>query len=186
MTAVARLNLAALADLPAAFRPLVDPRALGTGIVHLGIGAFHRAHQAVFTEEAVAAEGGDWGICGVTQRSRGVLEQLQPQDGLYSVLVRGEDTSLRVAGAVRDLLFAAEEGERLQALLAAPATRLVTLTVTEKGYRHDPATGRLRRGDPDVAADLAGAGAADGRGAAGTRPAGPPRRRRRPDHAAVV
>jgi fructuronate reductase len=87
-----------------------------------------------------------------------VLDQLRPQDGLYSVLVRGEDTSLRVAGAVRDLLFAAEEGERLQALLAAPATRLVTLTVTEKGYRHDPATGRLRRDDPDVAADLAGAG----------------------------
>jgi fructuronate reductase len=154
---MARLGLAALADLPTALRPLVDPRALGTGIVHLGIGAFHRAHQAVFTEEAVAAAGGDWGICGVTQRSRAVLEQLQPQDGLYSVLVRGEHTSLRVAGAVRDLLFAAEEGERLQGLLAAPATRLVTLTVTEKGYRHDPATGRLRHGDPDVAADLAGA-----------------------------
>jgi fructuronate reductase len=158
VTGVARLNLAALADLPAALRPLVDPRTLGIGIVHLGIGAFHRAHQAVFTEEAIAADGGDWGICGVTQRSRGVLEQLQPQDGLYSVLVRGEDASLRVAGAVRDLLFAAEEGERLQALLAAPSTRLVTLTVTEKGYRHDPATGRLRRGDPDVAADLAGEG----------------------------
>ncbi|MHA6617857.1 mannitol dehydrogenase family protein [Pseudonocardia sp. DLS-67] len=155
---MARLSFAALADLPAALRPPIDPRALGTGIVHLGIGAFHRAHQAVFTEEAVAAAGGDWGICGVTQRSRGVLDQLQPQDGLYSVLVRGEDTSLRVAGAVRDLLFAAEEGERLQALLAAPGTRLVTLTVTEKGYRHDPATGRLRRADPDVAADLAGQG----------------------------
>jgi fructuronate reductase len=153
-----RLGFAALAELPAAQRPLVDPRSLGTGIVHLGIGAFHRAHQAVFTEEAVAAAGGDWGICGVTQRSRGVLDQLQPQDGLYSVLVRGEDTSLRVAGAVRDLLFAAEEGERLEALLAAPATRLVTLTVTEKGYRHDPATGRLRRTDPDVAADLSGQG----------------------------
>ncbi|GAA0897237.1 mannitol dehydrogenase family protein [Pseudonocardia zijingensis] len=151
-----RLGFAALADLPAAHRPLVDPRALGTGIVHLGIGAFHRAHQAVFTEEAVAAAGGDWGICGVTQRSRGVIDQLRPQDGLYAVLVRGEQTSVRVAGAVRDLLFAAEEGERLQALLAAPATRLVTLTVTEKGYRHDPATGRLRLSDPDVAADLAG------------------------------
>ena len=153
-----RLGFSTLSHLPAAQRPLVDPRALGTGIVHLGIGAFHRAHQAVFTEEAAAAAGGQWGICGVTQRSRGVLDQLQPQDGLYSVLVRGEDTSLRVAGAVRDLLFAAEEGERLQALLAAPATRLVTLTVTEKGYRHDPATGRLRRGDPDVAADLTGDG----------------------------
>ncbi|MHA6627407.1 mannitol dehydrogenase family protein [Pseudonocardia sichuanensis] len=155
---MARLDLDALPGLAAAQRPLVDPRSLGTGIVHLGIGAFHRAHQAVFTEEAVAAAGGDWGICGVSQRSRGVVDQLRPQDGLYSVLERGERTSMRVAGAVRDLLFAAEEGERLQALLAAPTTRLVTLTVTEKGYRHDPATGRLRRADPDVAADLAGEG----------------------------
>jgi fructuronate reductase len=158
VTAVPRLDLAALPALAAAQRPLVDPGSLGTGIVHLGIGAFHRAHQAVFTEEAVAAAGGDWGICGVSQRSRGVVDQLRPQDGLYSVLERGERTSLRVVGAVRDLLFAAEEGERLQALLAAPTTRLVTLTVTEKGYRHDPATGRLRRADPEVAADLAGDG----------------------------
>ena len=156
MTGVERLRLDALPGLPAAQRPQIDPRELGTGIVHLGIGAFHRAHQAVFTEEAVAAAGGDWGICGVSQRSRGVVDQLRPQDGLYSVLERGERTSLRVVGAVRDLLFAAQEGERLQALLAAPGTRLVTLTVTEKGYRHDPATGRLRRTDPDVAADLAG------------------------------
>jgi len=153
---MARLGLAALPHLPEQVRPLVDPRALRVGVVHLGIGAFHRAHQAVFTEEAVAAAGGGWGICGVTQRSRGVIDQLRPQDGLYSVLVRGEETSLRVTGAVRDLLFAAEEGERLQSLLAAPTTRLVTLTVTEKGYRHDPATGRLRRSDPDVAADIAG------------------------------
>ncbi|OZM81658.1 mannitol dehydrogenase family protein [Pseudonocardia sp. MH-G8] len=155
---MARLDLHALPGLDAAQRPLVDPRSLGTGIVHLGIGAFHRAHQAVFTEEAIAAAGGDWGICGVSQRSRGVVDQLRPQDGLYSVLERGERSSVRVAGAVRDLLFAAEEGERLQALLAAPGTRLVTLTVTEKGYRHDPATGRLRRSDPEVAADLSGNG----------------------------
>jgi fructuronate reductase len=159
VTAVERLRLDTLEGLADAQRPVVDPRSLGTGIVHLGIGAFHRAHQAVFTEEAVAAAGGDWGICGVTQRSRGVIDQLQPQDGLYSVLVRGSGTDLRVVGAVRDLLFAAEEGDRLLAMFAAPSTRLVTLTVTEKGYRHDPATGRLRRGDPDVAADLAGAGA---------------------------
>jgi fructuronate reductase len=159
VTPVERLRLDALPGLAPAQRPLVDPGSLGVGIVHLGIGAFHRAHQAVFTEEAVAATGGDWGICGVTQRSRGVLDQLHPQDGLYSVLERGEQNSLRVVGTVRDLLFAAEEGDRLQGALAAPGTRLVTLTVTEKGYRHDPATGRLRRGDPDVAADIAGAGA---------------------------
>jgi fructuronate reductase len=151
-----RLGLDALAGLATAQQPLLDPRSLRTGILHLGIGAFHRAHQSVFTEEAVAAAGGDWGICGVTQRSRAVIDQLGPQDGLYSVLERGEQTHARVVGTVRDLLFAAEEGERLLSLLAAPDIRLVTLTVTEKGYRHDPATGRLRVGDPLVAADIAG------------------------------
>jgi fructuronate reductase len=152
-----RLGLETLALVEAGHRPRVDPRALRTGIVHLGIGAFHRAHQAVLTEDAVAAAGGDWGICGVTQRSRDVLEQLGPQDGLYSVLEHGEGgTCLRVVGAVRDLLFAAEEPERLTAAIAAPSTRVVTLTVTEKGYRHDPATGRLRLADPGIAADLAG------------------------------
>ena len=152
-----RLTLATLARIDPARRPRVDPRALGVGIVHLGIGAFHRAHQAVFTEDAVAAAGGDWGICGVTQRSRNVLEQLGPQDGLYSVLEHGGgEPDLRVVGAVRDLLFAGAEGERLTTALAAPTTRIVTLTVTEKGYRHDPATGRLRLSDPGIAADLAG------------------------------
>lgn len=152
-----RLDLDALSRVAPAHRPRVDPRSLGVGAVHLGIGAFTRAHQAVFTEDAVAADGGDWGVCGVTQRSTAVVDQLRPQDGLYSVLERGgAGTDLRVVGVVRDLLFAAEEGERLRSLLAAPSTRLVTLTVTEKGYRHDPATGRLRRADPEVAADLAG------------------------------
>ncbi len=85
-----------------------------------------------------------------------MVDQLLPQDGLYSVLERGDRTRLRVVGAVRELLFAADEGERLNAALAAQTTRIVTLTVTEKGYRHDPATGRLRRSDPDVVADIAG------------------------------
>jgi fructuronate reductase len=154
---MARLDLGTLSRVDPARRPRVDPRSLGVGVVHLGIGAFTRAHQAVFTEDAVAADGGDWGICGVTQRSTAVVDQLRPQDGLYSVLERGgAGADLRVVGTVRDLLFAAQEGERLRDLLAAPSTRLVTLTVTEKGYRHDPATGRLRRTDPEVAADLAG------------------------------
>jgi fructuronate reductase len=153
---MARLDLDALRHIAPQHRPRVDPRSLRTGIVHLGIGAFHRAHQAVFTEDAIAAAGGDWGICGVTQRSRGVVDQLRPQDGLYSVLEHGGGTHLRVVGSVRDLLFAAEEGDRLRVALAAPDTRVVTLTVTEKGYRHDPATGRLRPTDPDVVADLAG------------------------------
>ena len=153
---VQRLDRSTLSRVDAALRPAAEPTA--TGIVHLGLGAFTRAHQAVYTADALAA-GPDraWGICGVTQRSASVVEQLRPQDGLYSVLTRSAaGSSLQVVSAVQDVLFAQEETDRLLTLLAAPTTRLVTLTVTEKGYRHDPATGRLRTGDPEVAADLAG------------------------------
>lgn len=155
---MARLSLSTLAAVPAALRPAVDVAGLRVGIVHLGIGAFHRAHQAVYTEEAMAAAGSaDWGICGVTQRSADVVSALRPQDGLYSVLERGVgDPSLRVVGSVREVLFALSEYDGLIARLAAPATRVVTVTVTEKGYRHDPSTGALRLDDAEIFADLAG------------------------------
>lgn len=106
------------------------------GIVHLGIGAFHRAHQAVFTELAARATGdGRWGILGVTQRSGSVRDQLRPQGGVYSVLTAGADsTSLDLVGAVLDVAWPAEETSRVLATIAAPTTHLVTLTVTEKGY----------------------------------------------------
>ncbi|MEU5725561.1 mannitol dehydrogenase family protein [Micromonospora sp. NPDC047738] len=137
--------------------PQVDPRALRVGIVHLGIGAFHRAHQAVFTELAAAATGrDDWGITGVTQRSASVREQLTPQDGLYSVLERAADAaSLRVIGSVREVVFGGADPAAVVDRIADPAVRVVTLTVTEKGYRRDGAGG-LDRADPQVAADLAG------------------------------
>ena len=126
-------------------RPVPD----SVGIVHLGIGAFHRAHQAVYTEDA----GDGWGICGITQRSAAVAERLAPQDGLYSVLVRGSGgVSARVIGAVREVLT----GEATVARIADPAVRIVSLTVTEKGYRYDPATRRLRLDDPEIAHDLDG------------------------------
>jgi fructuronate reductase len=149
---VARLSLRTLTGVPADARPRVDPAARRVRIVHLGIGAFHRAHQAVYTEDA-----GDWGICGVTQRSPAVARQLLPQDGLYTVLTKGPGADdVRVVGAVREVLVAPDDPAAVVARIADPAVRVVTLTVTEKGYRRDPATGRLRRDDPEVAADLAG------------------------------
>ncbi len=152
-----RLSLATLPDVPEAMRPMVDPRGMSLGIVHLGIGAFHRAHQAVYTEAAMAAaDDTRWGIAGVTQRSRDVIDQLAPQDGLYTLLQRGERDAARVVGSVRQVLSAQDDPDRLVALVAAPATRVVTLTVTEKGYRHDPATGRLLTTDPEVTADAGG------------------------------
>lgn len=153
--AAGRLNLDAIRDLPPANRPRIDPRGLAIGIVHLGIGAFHRAHQAVYTEEAIAQAGGDWGICGVTQRSAEVVEALAPQDGLYAVAVRGDGPErLRVVASVREVRWALEDPDGLLERIARDSTALITLTVSEKAYRHDPATNRLRLDDPGIAADL--------------------------------
>jgi fructuronate reductase len=153
--AAGRLNLDALRDLPPECRPRIDPRGLPVGILHLGIGAFHRAHQAVYTEEAIAQAGGDWGICGVTQRSRDVVDVLAPQDGLYSMAVRGDGTeSLKVVASVREVRWALEDPDGLLERIADPSTALITLTVTEKAYHRDPATDRLALDDPGIAADL--------------------------------
>ncbi|SDB93167.1 fructuronate reductase [Raineyella antarctica] len=155
-----RLGRAALSTLAAREGATLPPSGWSSqdiGIVHFGIGAFHRAHQAVFTQDAYAATGDDrWGICGVTQRSDAVKRQLAPQDGLYGVLERAVGhTGVKVVGSVREVLFPAEELDAVLARIAAPSTRIVTLTVTEKGYRRD-ADGRLDVADPIVAADLAG------------------------------
>ena len=136
-----------------AHAPRVDAR---VGIVHLGLGAFHRAHQAVYTEDALAAEPGAWGICGVTRR-RPVADALRSQDGLYSVLERGpEADTARVIGVLREVIVAGEEDERLRSRFASPEVLVVTLTVSEAGYHHDGGTGRLDTAQADVAADLAG------------------------------
>ncbi|MDT4980221.1 MAG: fructuronate reductase [Pseudonocardiales bacterium] len=153
-----RLDFAALDMLPSAVRPLVDPRAVSLGIVHLGIGAFHRAHQAVFTEAAMAATGDlGWGVCGVSQRSRTVVDQLAPQDGLYTVLERSAaGAGAQVVGTVREVVGGADDVATVLARIAAPSTRIITLTVTEKGYRLRPANGHLDLSDTEVVADLVG------------------------------
>lgn len=126
-----------------------------TGIVHLGIGAFHRAHQAHFTQDAMLATGDDrWGILGVTQRSRGVVDQLRPQGGLYGLLVTGaQSESLHTIGTVLDAAFPGEETDRVLAAIAAPSTHVVSLTITEKGYCRR-ADGGLDVDRADVRADL--------------------------------
>ena len=155
----ARLSLATVdqaASRPQVRGPAVDPRAVSVGIVHLGVGAFHRAHQAVFTEDAAAVTGERcWGILGVTQRSAAVVDQLAPQDGLYGVLTKATDSaSLRIIGSLREVAYPATDTPRVLAALAADTTHVVTLTVTEKGYRAG-ADGSLDLSDDDVRADLA-------------------------------
>ena len=152
-----RLSLSALDRLPAEVaRPAYDVGAVRIGIVHLGIGAFHRAHQAVYVDDRLAAGETEWAICGASLRSPETADALGPQDGLYTVAIRsGSGEQLRVIGSVRRLLVAPQNPVALLDAMTDPAVRIVSLTVTEKGYCHDPATGDLQPDHPDIAADLA-------------------------------
>jgi fructuronate reductase len=125
-----------MSQLPAAVRrPGYARDEHRCGIVHFGIGAFHRAHQALYTDEALAAGDRDWAIIGVSLRSAQVREQLAPQAGLYTVTESDRSGhATRVIGAVRDVLVAAQEPARVIAAVAAPATHVVSLSITEKGY----------------------------------------------------
>jgi fructuronate reductase len=127
------------------------------GILHLGLGNFHRAHQAVYTAAAIRAGGDDWGIIGVASRSRSVVDALRAQGLLYTVAeISPAGTSLSVPGSHTDVFVAADEPGRVVTHLADPAIRVVTLTVTENGYSYSPSTGHLDLSDPRVAADLQG------------------------------
>jgi fructuronate reductase len=152
----ARLSIATMRGLPADVRrPAYDPASVRVGIVHLGLGAFHRAHQAVYADDLLARDP-RWGICGVSMRTPRAIEPLAAQDGLYTLLLKASaGTSARVIGAVRETLFAAADPGALVRRMADPHVHVVTLTVTEKGYCHDPASGRLDVAHPDIAHDLA-------------------------------
>lgn len=132
-------------------QPGYDRTGQAVGVVHLGIGAFHRAHQAWYLDRAMAAGERDWAVLGVSLRSATVADQLNPQDGLFTVTERsakGEAT--RLVGSVRKVLVASRESEAVIAALAAPATRIASLTVTEKGY--------CRAADGSLDMSLAGPG----------------------------
>jgi fructuronate reductase len=120
------------------------------GILHFGLGAFHRVHQAVYTDDAIAADGEIWGITGVSLRSPAVAAQLNPQDGLFTVSFRsGSGSRQRLIGSVRSVLGAATQSQAVINAVAAPLTRIVSFTVSEKGYCRN-AKGDL---DPTLAGD---------------------------------
>jgi len=149
----APLNRLTVSRLPAEQRPLTDPADLRPRIVHFGLGAFHRAHQAVYTERAAALSGEDWGITAVAPRSTETVRALRAQDGLYSLTERRpEGNRTRVVGSVVDALAMGPDAKAVDALLADPEVTVVTLTVTEKGYQRSPLTGGLDTAA--VAADL--------------------------------
>lgn len=146
-------RLTDLDDLPAnVLTPRYDRTAHGTGILHLGLGAFHRAHQAVATDDALADAGGDWRILGANLRSREVSQVMGEQDGLYTVLIRDRQDQARIIGAHS----AALGGDPAAILRAAcdPAIRILSLTVSEKAYGIDRAAMDVDDDHPAVAADL--------------------------------
>ena len=146
------LSRATLAGLPA---DIAAPRGRavgGVGIVHFGPGAFHRAHQAAYVD-ALLDHDPRWGIAAVSMRSRGTIEALAAQDGLYTLAIRDAESGMRVIDAHRRFL-GPEDAAATRALLADPATRLVTSTVTEKGYCL-AADGTLDLAHPDIVHDLA-------------------------------
>ncbi|RYH09229.1 mannitol dehydrogenase family protein [Tropicimonas sp. IMCC6043] len=136
--------------------PAYTPAKHGEGILHLGLGAFHRAHQAVYTDDALALAGGDWRILGVSLRSAAPAEELAPQDGLYTLIIRGEgEPRVRVIGSISRALCGKTDIDEIRRALADPSIRIVSLTVTEKGYGIDRAAGGADPDHPAVAADLA-------------------------------
>lgn len=151
----ARLSPSTLAQVaPDVLRPAYDRAATRVGIVHFGPGAFHRAHQAFYVDRMLSRDPG-LAICGVSPNSDTVRAALAPQDGLYSLIEREAELTVRVIGALREVLTAPADPAAVMARLADPGLRYVTTTVTEKGYCLT-AAGDLDTAHPGVRSDLEG------------------------------
>ena len=151
-------NLPLLAEkIPA---PTYDRGSLGIGIVHFGVGGFHRAHQAMYLDRLLNdGKALDWGICGVgvLPGDQRMKEAMEAQDCLYTVVIKHPDGTLepRILGAIAAYLFAPDDPEAVIEKMATPSTRIVSLTVTEGGYNFHPVTGEFDERDPGVQHDLA-------------------------------
>jgi fructuronate reductase len=133
--------------------PRYDRREVGVGVVHFGPGAFHRVHQAYYFDDLLNLDN-RWGICEVALQSTGVRDALAPQDGLYTLAILDSSPSMRVIGSAKEFLVARESPEAVLKRLINPATRLITATITEKGYCLT-ADGSLDTTNVDVQHDLA-------------------------------
>ncbi len=147
------LTNASLAVLPVQ-TPAYDRKGVTTGIVHLGLGAFHRAHQAVYVDD-VLTQDQSWGIVGASLRSDDAARALNPQNGLYSVVTKSASGSqCRVIGSLNHVLCAADDPDALISQMADPQVRIVSLTITEKGYCRNASGDGLDPDHPDIQYDL--------------------------------
>jgi len=158
MTQLDASSLAALDERVAV--PAYDRSAVSGGIVHFGVGGFHRAHQAMYLDALMSSGAAlDWGITGVglLPGDRRMHEVLHRQDCLYTLVVKDPDGQMhpRVIGSIVDYLFGPDDPEAVLAVLSDPATRIVSLTITEGGYLVNQATGEFDAADPSIQADLA-------------------------------
>lgn len=155
------LSDATLGQLPPTVEvPRYDRRAVAAGIVHIGVGGFHRAHEAMYVDGLLRRGLADeWGICGVglLPHDRRMHEVLSEQDGLYTLVERASDGSSRlsVVGSIVRHLHGPDDPDAVIEALAAPTTRIVSLTITEGGYHLIGGSGEFDADAPDVVADLA-------------------------------
>lgn len=132
------------------------PRGAPAGIVHLGLGNFHRAHLASYTDAAMRQAGGDWTITGIAGRSRQVVDALRDQELLYTVIETSPaGERFHVPAVHSDVFVAHDYPARVIDAIGSPTARVVSLTVTENGYTYTPATGALDLDDPGIRHDLA-------------------------------
>jgi fructuronate reductase len=153
-----RLGTGTVALAPDSVRiPGYDRSRTRIGFAHIGVGAFHRCHQAEYTEDALEAGADDRAEIGVNIRPPSIEDQLAAQDGLYTrLLVDGDKVDARVIGSIKRVLDAEREPQRVVAALADPDIDVISMTVTEKGYCHVPASGALDWRRPEIAEDLNG------------------------------
>jgi len=155
-----KLTAANLSKLPKqVIVPTYDRTALKTGIVHVGIGGFHRAHQAYYTDNLLQNHSiRDWGICGIAllPSDKKIFQTLRTQDGLYTLVIKELDGSLsiRVIGSIVEFLFAPANPTAVIEKMAHPDTKIITLTITEGGYNFDDATGAFNSANPLVQQDI--------------------------------
>ncbi|PHQ36711.1 mannitol dehydrogenase family protein [Rhodopirellula bahusiensis] len=154
------LNEANLSQLPAELSPpQYDRSRLNPRIVHVGVGGFHRSHEAYYTDELLRSDAScDWGICGVGLRSADekIAAVLKEQDYLYTLIIRHPNGTVesRVIGSIMDFLLGYDDPESVIEQMASPETQIVSLTITEGGYNLDATTGDFNWNHPDAQHDL--------------------------------
>ena len=139
--------------------PIYNRQELKTGIVHIGVGGFHRSHQAYYIHQLLEKYNTlEWGICGVGLREadRKMYKVLKKQDGLYTLIIQNPDgtTKCEVIGAMKEMLFAVDNSTLVIDKMAHPDTKIVSLTITEGGYNFNPQTGNFNFENTDIQQDL--------------------------------